>query len=503
MILSSSIKRTKLKYITITFTILFVSILLRLYYDKYQTEAIFKREIDAMQKYTALLFNSEIRNLQGQYLSINKYYQNELDFNLLIKQRDRLKLYEKLKSDYYSLKELNPHFYVMHIFDKNNTTILRMHKPQSYDDNLTNIRPIVREVNREKVKKSGFEVGKNGMTYRITIPYTNREKEHIGVIEYGINPSYFIEKLRQNITIEAMILVKTDALSPLTNKIEKKKIKKKKIGVYSIIQTSSLFEKISSQIDLNKPYQILNFNNKSYLIENNLELNSFRGEDVAKIIVAHDITSFIENHQENIFFIHSLNLFILILIASVIIYIFNIYTATIQTLSLKAEHYETKAITDNLTGLYNREYLNRFYPKITNNIKNHIYVCVLFDIDHFKHVNDTYGHVVGDQVLNQLSKLAQDYFRKTDILIRYGGEEFILFIKDITYPVASTKIENFRKYIEATNKFPHNIKITISVGVGVVQNKEELNLLVDRVDKLLYQAKESGRNRVIFEKYLN
>jgi diguanylate cyclase (GGDEF)-like protein len=146
--------------------------------------------------------------------------------------------------------------------------------------------------------------------------------------------------------------------------------------------------------------------------------------------------------------------------------------------------------------------LTRYYQQIIDLNDDEICICVLFDIDYFKKVNDTYGHVVGDQVLSILSKLVNEYFRKTDILIRYGGEEFILFVKNISYSTACTKVDNFRKYIESSNRFPQNIKITISAGVVVVDVDEELELLVDRVDKLLYQAKEGGRNRVVFQEFL-
>ena len=497
MILNKNIEKTKYKYIAITFIILLISILFRLYFDKSHIDIMLKKQIEDLEAYTTLIFTSEIRNLEGQYLTITSNYENNLEFQSMMRDRNRTGLYSRLKADYYSLKLLNPHLYVMHLFDQNNTTILRMHKPQSYNDNLTNIRPIVRIVNKEKIKKSGFEVGKNGMTYRITLPYISSTNEHLGVIEYGINPSYFVEQLQKNMSVEAMILIKTDALKSLVNKVNRKKI-----GEYSIVDISSLFTKLKPMLDIDSDYQIIKLNNKNYLINNSLELNSFVGESLAKIVIAHDITPFIESYEHNLFMVNSINLFILLLVAGVIIYIFNIYTKTIHTLSKKASHFEEKAITDNLTNLYNREYLTRYYQQITDLKNDEICICVLFDIDYFKKVNDTYGHVVGDQVLSILSKLVNEYFRKTDILIRYGGEEFILFVKNISYSTACTKVDNFRKYIESSNRFPQNIKITISAGVVVVDVDEELELLVDRVDKLLYQAKEGGRNRVVFQEFL-
>ena len=497
MALNKTIERTKLQYILITFTILFISILVRLYHDKHQMEAVFNKQIEDMEHYTALLFASEIRNLESKYHTLTSHYSNTEEFQSLMRNRDRVALYKILKLDYFSLKSLNPHLYVMHILDKNNITILRMHKPLSYNDDLTNIRPIVRIVNEEKIKKSGFEVGKNGITYRITLPYITNKNEHLGVIEYGINPSYFVEKLQETMIVEAMVLIKTNALKPLINKV-----KRKKIDDYSIVSTSSLFEKIESMIDLKSAYQIIKVDNKSYLINKNLDLNSFLGEGVAKIVLASDITHFIERYEHNLYVGNSVSFFILFLIGGVIIYIFNIYTKKINILSQRASHFEEKAVTDNLTGLYNREYLTRHYEKITAYTNDEVCICVLFDIDYFKKVNDTYGHVVGDQVLSALSKLANEYFRKTDILIRYGGEEFILFVKNISYSTACTKIDNFRKYIESSNRFPQNIKITISVGVVIVNVNEELELLVDRADKLLYQAKEAGRNRVVFQEEL-
>lgn len=486
------IKQTKTKYITIIIFIILLGISGSIYYENDHNDIILKDQIESLEETIEIVFLDNIKELEILYTTLTSSYQNSLQFQELMRHRDRVGLQKMLHKDYKSLREINPNLYIMHLIDTQNITILRMHKPNSYDDNLTNIRPIVRLVNHDKIKKSGFEVGKNGITYRVTIPYFDDQNRHLGIIEYGIKPSYFVEKLQNNLDMQALVLIKTKALQVLIEKV-----KREKIGDYSILKTTPLFERILPKINLKQQHQLITFNEKSYLIKNNLSLNSCKGECVARIVVAKDITSFVNRHRSNLLYANIISLLILLLLGGISITIFNFYTKEITALNKKAMHFEEKATTDNLTALHNREYLVRFYEDILSYADDQICIAIMFDIDHFKQVNDTYGHIVGDRVLTTLAELTKTYFRKTDILIRYGGEEFILFVKNISYSKACQKVEGFRQYIENSDKFDQNITITISVGVVVVDANEQLEQLIDRADKLLYQAKESGRNRVI------
>lgn len=490
------IKQTKRKYIIIIIFIILLGISARIFYDNYQNNIMLKDQIESLEHTIEIIFVDDIKELEILYNTLTSVYRNSPQFQELMRHRDREGLHKMLGRDYRSLKDFNPNLYIMHLIDTQNITILRMYKPNSYEDNLTSTRPIIKLVNHEKVQKSGFEVGRNGIAYRVTTPYFDDQNKYLGIIEYGVKPSYFVEKLQETLDVEALILIKTEALHLLTEKV-----KREKIGGYSIIKTTPLFEKILPKIKLKERYQVIDFDGRSYLINSNLSLSSYQGEGVAMIVAAKDITSFVNKYRSNLLYANIISLLILLLLGGVSITIFNFYTKEITTLNKKAMHFEEKATTDNLTGLHNREYLVRFYEDIMDYTDDQICISIMFDIDHFKQVNDLHGHVVGDKVLTTLAELTKNYFRKTDVLIRYGGEEFILFVKNISYSEACQKVEGFRQYIAHSDKFYKNIEITISVGVVVIDGNEQLEQLIARADKLLYQAKESGRNRVICQEF--
>lgn len=157
---------------------------------------------------------------------------------------------------------------------------------------------------------------------------------------------------------------------------------------------------------------------------------------------------------------------------------------------------------DYLTGLYNRRYLYNYGEKLLENAKRSHFTIVtaMIDIDHFKKINDTYGHAMGDLVLKYIGKLLLDNLRTSDILVRFGGEEFCILATNMKQRGAETLFEKLRQQVEE-NKIPtvnESISATISIGVNM-QMESTLDAIINRADDLLYKAKQSGRNRVVIE----
>jgi diguanylate cyclase (GGDEF)-like protein len=124
---------------------------------------------------------------------------------------------------------------------------------------------------------------------------------------------------------------------------------------------------------------------------------------------------------------------------------------------------------------------------------------LILDIDHFKQVNDRFGHQAGDEVLYQLAGMTVNTIRSTDLLGRYGGEEFILILPEAGFDSAWRVADRLRQKIEAHNfTFDQNtINITISVGLSSLESPDtDLEDLISRADRSLYAAKDAGRNRV-------
>ncbi len=159
---------------------------------------------------------------------------------------------------------------------------------------------------------------------------------------------------------------------------------------------------------------------------------------------------------------------------------------------------EHLAVTDSLTDTFNRRKFDEIViGEHQRSEKSKIpYSLIMLDIDHFKIVNDTYGHGVGDQVLKQLCCLVRGMIRQGDQLIRWGGEEFLLLLPETDISEAGLFAERIRVAIEAET-FAIAGRITISAGVAQSQAGNNIDSLLKQVDSVLYRAKQEGRNRVV------
>ncbi len=155
-------------------------------------------------------------------------------------------------------------------------------------------------------------------------------------------------------------------------------------------------------------------------------------------------------------------------------------------------------ITDPLTKLYNRAHFDETINFITKHQrKSEVdFVLAIADIDFFKRINDTYGHQVGDDALVCVSKNIKRSLRDNDLVARWGGEEFVIMLKNVTLDEAQKIMEKVRGNIEK-NIVCHNIKVTASFGLTKYRENEEPRETFKRVDDALYEAKEGGRNRIV------
>ncbi|PHR56758.1 MAG: PleD family two-component system response regulator [Robiginitomaculum sp.] len=161
------------------------------------------------------------------------------------------------------------------------------------------------------------------------------------------------------------------------------------------------------------------------------------------------------------------------------------------------------AFTDQLTGLFNRRHLDNRLKELSNRAGQGVEtgVILMIDIDHFKRVNDTWGHQAGDAVLQQIAKHIQSSFRAIDISCRYGGEEFVILMPRADLQSAKAGAERFRKAIEefefAIVPDDKTIRITVSGGLAILGAGETGEQALARADAALYHAKKNGRNRMI------
>ncbi|MBF0293652.1 MAG: diguanylate cyclase [Magnetococcales bacterium] len=169
------------------------------------------------------------------------------------------------------------------------------------------------------------------------------------------------------------------------------------------------------------------------------------------------------------------------------------------------------AYHDPLTGLHNRQFFdqtfNKLFMALQNPTRRHNEApfqgaCLaIFDIDHFKKVNDNHGHLIGDEVLVLFARKMTECFRERDATFRFGGEEFVVLLHDVTPEVAEVVLNRFRQSI-ASYPFPQVGQVTVSIGAVRVDAGELAASLIEKADKALYFAKSNGRNQVHFHHVL-
>ncbi len=189
--------------------------------------------------------------------------------------------------------------------------------------------------------------------------------------------------------------------------------------------------------------------------------------------------------------------------ASLILFILFIlfFFSTLTSINIFATQLETLAISDALTGLYTKRYLNEVKPIILRKQvreREKSLTATFIDVDFFKKVNDQYGHKTGDIVLSAIGDIIEEQTRADDYSIRYGGEEFLLvaFYEDEFEAVMVA--ERIRSLVSKKTFYSHehSFNVTISAGIATAKAGEDFDILLERADQQLYCSKHSGRNRV-------
>ena len=178
-----------------------------------------------------------------------------------------------------------------------------------------------------------------------------------------------------------------------------------------------------------------------------------------------------------------------------------IYTASkrdlyIRELEESAKIYREIALKDELIGAYRRSALESIGEQLFRDAKKSKtpLSCIMIDIDNFKHINDTYGHITGDKILQTFGQKVLSSLRQKDIFIRYGGDEFLVLLPETDIKAAEKVVERMRRIAEGIEV--EGARISVSVGVTDIQSAQSLTELISLADEALYKAKRSGKNRV-------
>jgi diguanylate cyclase (GGDEF)-like protein len=161
------------------------------------------------------------------------------------------------------------------------------------------------------------------------------------------------------------------------------------------------------------------------------------------------------------------------------------------------------ATFDDLTGLLNRRaILERLQNELRRREPRGPMALALIDLDHFKRVNDSHGHAAGDTVLRRFAEIAGAVIRSEDVLGRWGGEEFLLMMPNTTAQQGTICLQRIRNRLRATtiDEVRQGLVIAFSAGIADCRGEEDLDPAIERADRLMYQAKEQGRDRILAER---
>jgi diguanylate cyclase (GGDEF)-like protein len=417
----------------------------------------------------------------------------------------RTKLHGLLLDDYMQLKE-QIGIKQLHFHLPNNESFLRMHRPEKFGDDLTNVRESVRLTNLNQTFTQGFEEGKifNGFRYVFPLFY---EQKHVGSVELSISFTTLKGLLNSVFSSHYDFIVKADVVQAkvfeneqsnyLNTPYYKGYVRESYDNPYindtklrqETLQT--IKERIKDDFAFNAQKQdsfVLDLYCKlsdTNCVATFLSVENLKNEHVAYIVaIDKDDTVYRIQYE---FILQLFTLGAIYLLLPLLGYLFFI--------EKRRKDSEKKANTDFLTKALNRFGCQDTMKKLLKEYvkEGHNFSIIMFDIDYFKKINDSFGHDIGDVVLKELVALVQKNIRRDDTICRWGGEEFLVILPHVNY-INASKISD--KLLETVRKYHFtDVKnVTVSIGFTQVKQKDNIDSLIKRADEALYRSKHAGRD---------
>jgi len=457
--------------------------------------------IENEQEVAKNIYEYTLKTLYDKYLFIADNLLLNEGIIKAVADQDHQKLLILTKNYYKKFKIDNPYLDVMHFHTPETKSLLRLHKPDKYGDDLNELRPIIAQTNITKKIQLGLEVGKYGVDYRVAVPIFYHGK-HIGVLEFGINAEYVVNILSKHYELESILLLNEKKLSTLyanTKKVERTNIKD-----FIIASSTFLPDDTVKSIDnlTTGTTQQLTYFDVEHIVFKATDMINYKKEPIGQVHLLKNIDFFTSSASHSVMMI-SLSTVLLIIISFVLSrYGFNVFIRVIDNaqkeLVQKKNTLEELINIDHLTKALNRRRIDEILQSECKRTKryNEPLSAIILDIDNFKNVNDNYGHNIGDKVLKRLAKIVTDSIRGTDYFGRWGGEEFIIVTTSTDLEDASKLAQKIQEIIASTD-FEELDQVTCSFGVAQYSEGDTVEYLIHKADEALYQAKERGKNCVV------
>lgn len=417
----------------------------------------------------------------------------------------REELYTYLIEDYHLIQTYD--FRQLHFHLTTGESFLRFHQPNQFGDNLLDVRASIRIANEEKRFVKGFEEGKIFNGYRFVYPLFLDDK-HVGSVEVSIsiatimdmlykldssNAYFFImnRAVVENIVFDEFLTNYTESILSsnylLDRAIFDAFLDRREILLENQLSdfVTEIAPKLTSLIDQGKNFSYPVVFRSDYYVLQFISIENINGQHVGYVFSIHKDKQFNDMITTDILVYITLGLVAISVFSVGLIYIID------------KERKIRFSQTDPLTKLMNRNYFNKVANKEVEkaSINGVPLTMVVADIDYFKKINDTYGHLKGDEVLAKVGEVIKQTIRKMDYAARWGGEEFSLLLLDTSISGAIEVIKRIQNaLLEANLGIDEPIKM--SYGIACISDDVmKLEVLFNLADQGLYKAKAAGRNR--------
>ncbi len=420
----------------------------------------------------------------------------------------RAKLYQAYIQEYEYMKTLGVrqlHFHLPGV-----VSFLRFHRPEKFGDSLASIRESIMYVNQHKKPLTCFEEGRIFNGFRHVYPIF-KDQKFVGTVEISYSFRAFLEHMIEiNNNTAYLFMMNNNVIDTKVFQDEKNNYMKTAFEQYSIDKhtlNNNMGIALEDILALNK--KISYYVSEKLKTEDDFAVHTFLDRAPNKNIVVTflAVRNFEKkkvaymvgyNYSGTIDIIEKRSSQILVLLSILNFLVMLLFFILFRKETKKAELASQEAIKDSLTGILNRRGFDNLlcYKMSVARRYNLALSVVFFDIDNFKKINDNFGHDVGDMALKELSELIRTHIRESDILARWGGEEFILLLPKTAVQDAVTLAGKLRMEVNKYNFSTINL-LTCSFGVTQLQDNESAEGLIKRVDELLYIAKTTGKNKIV------
>ncbi|MDI3324246.1 diguanylate cyclase [Pontibacterium granulatum] len=428
-------------------------------------------------------------------------------------------------TEQYSVRQL--HFHL----GPGSTSFLRVHKPEKYGDNMDQLRHMVVDVNQQQVPKTGLELGRvySGLRGIVPVYDNSTPPQHIGALEAGTSYRDIIQLLSKTIDADVAVLFREDRVEAATWQ-RPDEILRSNCGCFVEATSSMTLVDILARLQLSDyrtgpeafsvHSELINTGNHTFAlthfgIQDYIGTRDTAVVPVGRVLIWHDAAPLVAtlNHNTQANIILAIAGFILV---ELLLYFgINLTHRRLRqqirkrTTEIRAlnEQLTLQANSDVLTGLANRRaMMDKLDQEFAHAAREQRPLCVLMiDLDHFKQINDTFGHATGDKVLAATGRYLQNSCRNYDLAARYGGEEFCIILPDTTQQGARTVADKILQELPKAAGFttPDGDNRAVTCSIGICENRYSKNSqrLLSLADAALYAAKQQGRNRaVVYEK---